>query len=186
MPKIANRSNEQSPLDRRAIVRAAFEVIDREGLPSLTMRRLGRELGVEAMSIYHHVPNKPALLEMIVDSALESTDIGSGGSSPIELIEQYCRALRAALLRHRELAPLAAQRLASPSYRSAPLESTHHELIRAGFDDQAAGWIVSAFVNYVAGHALVELTDPGRESGDAAFETGLRFLLGGLRDELDL
>jgi AcrR family transcriptional regulator len=186
MPKIVDRSSEHPPLDRRAIARAAFTLIDREGLPSLTMRRLGRELGVEAMSIYHHVPNKAALLEMIVDGALESADIGFVGSSPVELIEQYCRALREALLRHREVAPLAAQRLASPSYRSAPLESAHRELIRAGFDDQAAGWIVSAFVNYVAGHALVELTDPGRASGDAAFETGLRFLLGGLRDELEL
>lgn len=186
MPKIANRFSEHSSLDQQVIVRGALTVIDREGLAALTMRRLGRELGVEAMSIYHHIPNKAALMELIIDGVLAPAEQNFASSSPIELVEHFCRTLRLTLLAHRELAPVAARRVAEPTYRSEPLDAVGAQLISAGFDDQASAWIVSAFVSYVAGNALVELVDPERAPDDAAFETGLRFLLGGLRDELGL
>ena len=53
------------PLTRERIVRAALELVDRSGLDALTMRRLGAALGVEAMSLYKHVPNKRAILDGI-------------------------------------------------------------------------------------------------------------------------
>ena len=54
-------------LDRRRIVDMALEHIEESGLSTLTMRRLGGRLGVEAMSLYHHVPGKEELLDAIVD-----------------------------------------------------------------------------------------------------------------------
>jgi AcrR family transcriptional regulator len=53
-------------LDR--ICGTAVELADREGLAGLTMRALARALGVEAMSLYHHVPHKDALLDLMVDA----------------------------------------------------------------------------------------------------------------------
>ena len=57
----------ERPLTREAVLRRALEVVDREGLDALTMRRLGVELGVEAMAFYHHFGSKQGLLEGIDD-----------------------------------------------------------------------------------------------------------------------
>jgi AcrR family transcriptional regulator len=54
-------------LSRGQILDAALALADREGLGAVTMRRLGAELGVEAMTVYHHVPNKTALIDGLVE-----------------------------------------------------------------------------------------------------------------------
>lgn len=58
------------PLSRTRVLRAAVGLADRDGLDSLTMRRLAQEVGVEAMSLYHHVSNKEAVLDGIVEVIL--------------------------------------------------------------------------------------------------------------------
>ena len=63
------------PLSRAAIVAAAVAVADRDGLDRLSMRRLGRHFGVEAMSLYNHIPNKAALLDAMVDEALDAIPV---------------------------------------------------------------------------------------------------------------
>lgn len=55
------------PLSRDRVLHAAVEVADRDGIESLTMRRLAEELGVEAMSLYYHVANKEAVLDGVVE-----------------------------------------------------------------------------------------------------------------------
>ena len=49
--------SKRPPLSRERIVDAAASVADRGGMPAVSMRNVGKELGVEAMSLYHHVPN---------------------------------------------------------------------------------------------------------------------------------
>src|SRR5690625_7831205 len=56
-------------LTRAKVLSAALEIIDRDGLQGLSMRRLGAALGVEAMTIYHYVPNKDALLDGVLEEA---------------------------------------------------------------------------------------------------------------------
>ncbi|HEY4768224.1 MAG TPA: TetR family transcriptional regulator, partial [Candidatus Limnocylindria bacterium] len=55
------------PLSRERVLRAAMELADEAGLESLSMRRLAQPLGVEAMSLYHHVRNKDDLLSGMLD-----------------------------------------------------------------------------------------------------------------------
>jgi AcrR family transcriptional regulator len=57
-------------LSRARIVDAAAALVDREGAEALSARRLAGELGCEAMSLYHHVPNMGELLDAVVDQAL--------------------------------------------------------------------------------------------------------------------
>jgi AcrR family transcriptional regulator len=57
----------RSPLTRQRVLVAAVEVADRDGIEALSMRRLGQELGVEAMSLYTHVRNKEDLLDGMAD-----------------------------------------------------------------------------------------------------------------------
>jgi AcrR family transcriptional regulator len=54
-------------LSRQRILLAAIEIADRDGLGALSMRKLARVLGVEAMSLYNHVANKDELLDGMVD-----------------------------------------------------------------------------------------------------------------------
>ncbi|WP_241979238.1 MULTISPECIES: TetR family transcriptional regulator [Cryobacterium] len=62
-------------LNRERVLTAAIELADRDGLDSLTMRRLGEELGVEAMSIYAHVANKDDLLTGMVDTVFAGIEL---------------------------------------------------------------------------------------------------------------
>ena len=65
----------RQPLDRDAVARAALRVADREGLDAVTMRRVGEELGVEAMSIYHHMRGKDELLAAMTDLLVAEIEI---------------------------------------------------------------------------------------------------------------
>ena len=66
------------PLSRERIIAAAVEAIDEEGLGSLTMRRLGARLGVEAMSLYRYVPGREDLLDGVVDALVTACrDLGT-------------------------------------------------------------------------------------------------------------
>jgi len=60
------------PLSRDRIVQSALGLAKHEGLAGVSMRKLAQELGVEAMSLYHHVPNKRALLILMADRSLAS------------------------------------------------------------------------------------------------------------------
>ena len=91
------------PLSRRRVLRAAVAIADRDGLPSLTMRRLAQELGVEAMSLYHHVANKEAVLDGVVEVILaEITEAVNGAEAPAPE-EDWRAALRTRVLTAREV-----------------------------------------------------------------------------------
>jgi AcrR family transcriptional regulator len=70
---MASRSSGRRPLTIESIAEAALKLIDREGLSALSMRRIAAELGVEAMAIYHHLPNKEALIEAVVEHGTPGT-----------------------------------------------------------------------------------------------------------------
>jgi AcrR family transcriptional regulator len=100
-------SKPRAPLNRRRVLRAAVGIADRDGLEALTMRRLAQELAVEAMSLYHHVPNKEAVLDGVADVVIgEILDEVEGiGPSPAHDWRGAMRArilvARDVLLRHR-------------------------------------------------------------------------------------
>ncbi|MEV5965734.1 TetR/AcrR family transcriptional regulator C-terminal domain-containing protein [Kribbella sp. NPDC051952] len=70
----------REPLNRERVLRAAIALADRDGLEALTMRRLGQEVGVEAMSLYNHVKNKNDILDGIVDLVLGDIDVPPTGT----------------------------------------------------------------------------------------------------------
>jgi AcrR family transcriptional regulator len=60
----------REPLSRQRIIQAALQIMDEEGLEAVSMRRIGRELGVEAMSLYNHVRDKEDILDSICEAVL--------------------------------------------------------------------------------------------------------------------
>ncbi len=90
------------------MLHAARSLADEDGLDALTMRRLAEDLGVEAMSIYHHLPNKDAILDGLVELAFSEIEEEVGGFGVEGASEDWRAALRArilgarrVLLRHR-------------------------------------------------------------------------------------
>ncbi|WP_433465048.1 TetR/AcrR family transcriptional regulator C-terminal domain-containing protein [Spirillospora sp. CA-128828] len=91
------------PLSRRRVLRAAAGLADRDGLDSLTMRRLAQEVGAEAMSLYYHVANKEAvfdgLVEVILGEIMEAVEQVEAPAPD----EDWQAALRARILAAREV-----------------------------------------------------------------------------------
>lgn len=109
-------ARKRAPLSRERIVRAAFDLADREGLEAFSMRKLGRALGVEAMSLYHFFPTKQHLVDALVESAVESVPMPPEGLAPIERLRRVCRDYRAMAHRHAKLFPIiAVHRLNTPA-----------------------------------------------------------------------
>src|SRR5215207_9238581 len=115
---------QRKPLSKDLVLATAVSLVDHEGLGALSMRRLGQELGVEAMSLYHHVANKEALLDGMVDAVVGEllAEVGPGGG--VEAERDWAAALRARIitartimLRHRWLPGV----LESRTSVSAPL-----------------------------------------------------------------
>jgi TetR/AcrR family tetracycline transcriptional repressor len=102
----------RTPLTRESIVCAALALVDREGLPALSMRRLGAELGVDPMAIYYYVSNKEALLDAIVEAVMADIDLGvdDPGSPPEERIMCAARAYRDVMLAHPKALPIVLSR----------------------------------------------------------------------------
>jgi AcrR family transcriptional regulator len=91
----------QERLSRERLLAAAMRVADTEGLKALTMRRLGAELGVEAMSLYHHLPGKEALLDGLADAVIaEIQDQIRGGTGWKARLRWRFLGARGVMLRH--------------------------------------------------------------------------------------
>jgi AcrR family transcriptional regulator len=91
------------PLSRKRVLRAAVRLIDRDGIDSLTMRRLAQEVGAEAMSLYHHVANKEAVFDGVVEVILGEIRTAVDNVEAPSPEEDWQAALRARVLAAREV-----------------------------------------------------------------------------------
>ncbi len=187
------------PLSRRRILEAAVELVDREGLRRLSMRRLGRELGVEAMSLYNHVPNKEALLGGMVEVLIEGLE--SPGESSAGWEEQVRGAFRS-YLKIARAHPEVFQLFATRPLGTGEALRIFEVLRGAGLDVVPALHAFRALSSYTIGYALaeirgfpleleggpraLELAPPLKEvDRDAKFDYGLNLIISGLRQKLD-
>jgi AcrR family transcriptional regulator len=89
------------PLTRERIAEAALALIDSDGLENCSMRRLGNQLEVEAMAIYHHFADKGELLDAVMDRMLDEIELPPRGSTPpLERLRQFTYNYRSAAIRH--------------------------------------------------------------------------------------
>ena len=90
-----------TPLNRERVLRAALAYADENGIGSLTMRKLGDNLGVEAMSLYNHVANKAELLDGMIDLVFAEIELPTDGSAWRVAMRERAVSARRALSRHR-------------------------------------------------------------------------------------
>ncbi|MBM7774448.1 AcrR family transcriptional regulator [Actinokineospora baliensis] len=161
-------------LTRDQVLAAAVRLADADGIEGLTMRKLGRALGVEAMSLYHHVANKDQLLDGITD--LVYAEIGPPADTGWrDAMRTRAFAVRAAMARH----PWALRLVGS---RPAPgLATMHHHdavlgvLRRAGFSLALAAHAFSLLDAYIYGFATQEQSLPF-DSGESPTELAQEIL----------
>jgi AcrR family transcriptional regulator len=140
------------------VLDAALVIADRDGLAGLTMRRLGAELGVEAMTLYHHLPNKDALLDGLVERVLELATQPERDERPwADGLRDYASTLRATLLRHPGVLPLVATRPAVTPGTLRTVERSLAVLCAAGFPLGTALDLVNALTVFVVGHVAAEV-----------------------------
>jgi AcrR family transcriptional regulator len=98
--KTGARAETRVPLSRERVLRAAIALADEGGIEALSMRKLAKELGVEAMSLYNHVANKDEILGGISDLVASEIDLPSDGADWKTAIRQSAISARDAYLRH--------------------------------------------------------------------------------------
>src|SRR6266566_9464470 len=91
----------RAPLSRERVLRAAVAFADESGIATLSMRKLGEVLGVEAMSLYNHVASKSDLLDGMVDVVFSEIGLPSGDAGWKAVMRQRAISAREALARHR-------------------------------------------------------------------------------------
>ncbi|HEX3311033.1 MAG TPA: TetR/AcrR family transcriptional regulator C-terminal domain-containing protein, partial [Streptosporangiaceae bacterium] len=101
--RLPDRSSRRrrEPISREAIVKAAIDLLDREGLPALSMRRLGDELEAGAASLYWHVGSKDGLLDLVLDEIIGEQQVPDPDPARWqEQLTEVARMMRRASLRH--------------------------------------------------------------------------------------
>jgi AcrR family transcriptional regulator len=203
----------RQPLSRRRVLEEAVRFVDREGLEALTMRRLGAELGVEAMSLYNHVPNKDALLDGMVEVLLGELEVPPENRGWEERIKEGYRAFRRLAHEHPNVFPLLVNRPPETMDGVWLVEEFLRTLEEAGFGKETALHAFRTLSSYTFGYAMAEirgfaLEPDGSRLGahglspeefprlcelkpqlenvdhDAEFEFGLDLILSGLRARL--
>ncbi len=170
----------RAPLSRERVMRAAIALADSSGIESLSMRKLGQELGVEAMSLYNHVANKDDILDGIVDLVFGEIALPSGKGDWKRAMRKRAISAHEALLRH----PWAPSLMQSRT-RPGPATLRHRDSVlgslrNADFTLVMAAHAVSAIDGYVYGFALQQINLPlqSREQVGEVGESILRQLAG--------
>ena len=156
------------PLSRDRIVSAALALVDQEGLPSLSMRRLAATLGVDPMAIYYYLPNKAALLDAIVEAVNLDMPVASFEFPPAldDLVVAAGRVLRAVLLRHPHAIPLLAVRPVATPAASIPADAMLGALVRSGLTPAEGVAAIDVFSTFITASVLRQVQYPAGPEQD--------------------
>lgn len=154
-----------APITRERILACALDLIDRDGIDGLSMRRLGKALGRDPMTLYRHAPNKAALLDGVAESVLGQLEVDTGAGEWTTQLREVARGFRRLALAHPQVVPLLVTRPLStplglrPLGTLRPLENILTLLTRAGFIDADALHVYRALFGFLYGHVLNELQE---------------------------
>jgi AcrR family transcriptional regulator len=158
-PPADSSAKPRAPLSRERVLRAAVELADESGIESLTMRRLGQALGVEAMSLYNHVANKDDLLDGIIDLVLGEIELSPAPEDWEPAMRATAISAHDILLRH----PWACSLILSPTTiriipaRMRYIESVLRRLREAGFSAELTYHGYHALDSHILGFTLWQI-----------------------------
>ena len=158
------------PLSKERVLRTAVDLADRGGSETVSMRKLGQELGVDAMSLYHHVQNKDEILDGIVDVVVAEIDVTTTGTDWRVTMRQLVMAARVVMLRH-PWAPRVIESRTDPGPATMRyMESVLAILRGGGFSLDLAHHAMHVLGSRVLGfnQDLYDDSDAGRDSPEMA------------------
>ncbi|WP_433543904.1 TetR/AcrR family transcriptional regulator (plasmid) [Streptomyces sp. CA-294286] len=158
----------RTPLTRERVIRAATAVADEKGVGALTMRAVSRLLGVEAMSLYHHVAGREDILDGMVDAVFAEIDLPPRDTDWKHAMRHRAESARAALRRH----PWAVGLMDSRT-RPGPATLRHHDAVlgalrAGGFSVTMTAHAVSLIDSYLYGFVLQESSLPFSDTEELA------------------
>lgn len=159
-------------LTKERVLQAGVDLADRDGIAALTMRRLGAELGVEAMSLYKHVANKEEILDGIAELVVGQIELPDDGADWKEAMRRRARSAREVLTRHPWAIGLLESRGSKGRTALRYLESILGTLRAAGFSIENAAHAFWLLDSYVYGHIIQETSLPLSTSEEASEQTG--------------
>ena len=159
MTRSGTQAAHREPLTRDRIIEAALHVMDAEGLEAVTMRRIGRELGVEAMSLYNHVQDKEEILDGICECVMAEFEFPEPVDDWAESCRRGARSWRRLLRTHPDVMRLfAEERGPVRSVDSMrPMEYALQLFRQAGLSDRDTAQAFHAFGGYIQGFVIMEL-----------------------------
>src|SRR5579864_8115405 len=152
-------------ITRELVLSTALELIDRDGVGALSMRRLAAALDRDPMILYRHAPNKAALLDGVAETVLTQLKVDPADPDWAAQLRAVARRYRALALAHPNVVPLLVTRpLATPlglrpPGTLRPLEDILTLLTRAGFSGADALHVYRALFGFLYGHVLNELQE---------------------------
>jgi AcrR family transcriptional regulator len=156
--EVTEETRHREPLTRDRIIEAALRVMDAEGLEAVTMRRIGRELGVEAMSLYNHVADKDDILEGITERVMNEFEFPPSTGDWADDARAMSREWRRLLGLHPSVCQLLAERHKPleglASYRA--MDAALGLLRSAGLSDRDAAQAFNALGSYILGYVTME------------------------------
>jgi AcrR family transcriptional regulator len=159
----------RKPLSRDRVLQAGLRLADESGIEALSMRKLARELGVEAMSLYNHVASKGDLVDAIVDLVIEEIELPPSGEDWRGEIRACAISAHEAYLRHPWACSLAIGPTATRGVRDTRLRYMEWLLGRlrtAGFSADLTYHAYHALDGYILGFTMWQL---GHAAGAQAF-----------------
>ena len=166
--EVANRA----PVNRDRTLEVALAVADSEGIQAVTMRRLARELGIEAASLYHHVQGKDQILDGLVDVVAAEIELPESSADWRQTVSQRAHRTRAVLRRHPWAVSLISASRTSPGPATLRLLETGIRCFReGGFSVVLAAHAISTVDSYVHGFVLQEVNLPFRDESELAAMT---------------
>ena len=148
------------PVSRERLLDVAIAIADQGGIAALTMRSVAAELGVKPMSLYHHVANKEAIIDGIIDVVFAEIELPPEDTDWRTALTRRAHSARSVLRRHPWATPFMESR-AHPG----PATLRHHDAVlgtlrRGGFPLELAGHAYSLLDCYLYGFALEEAALP--------------------------
>ena len=146
-------------LTRERVVETALHVMDAEGLDAVSMRRLAREVGVEAMSLYHHVRDKDDLIDAICVRVMQDFRFGDPNAPWLERATFAAREWRRVLMLHPNVITLLSGRRKPMTDVTAlrPMEHALGILREAGLSDRDAVRMFNVLGGYIMGFVMMEI-----------------------------
>lgn len=154
---MAARSTGRGTLSREAIVDAAVRLLDAGGLEALSMRSLGRELGVQAMSLYNHVANKAEVIDALHERLILEIEFPELDAGWIESLRLAARAYRRVALNHRSGFVLLATRPLATAAEIAHIAPMLELLAASGFGPRQQVLIINIYFTALNGLLLAEV-----------------------------